>query len=79
MKRAYAVDVLVCPKCQGKMATISIITDERAARKIFEHLGLSTHAPPRGRRWRPRQQQIAVDGDATRIEGIDATAEVDWT
>jgi len=79
MKRAYAVDVLVCPRCHGKMAIINIINDERTAKKILEHLGLSTRAPPRGRRWRPGQQQIAVDGNATRFEGIDAPAEFDWT
>jgi hypothetical protein len=55
-----------------------MITDERTAKKILEHIGLSTRAPPRGRRSRPGQQQIAVDGEATRFEGIDARAEFDW-
>jgi hypothetical protein len=44
MKRAYAIDVLVCPWCRGKMSIMGIITDERTARKILGHLGLPTHA-----------------------------------
>jgi hypothetical protein len=79
MKRAYAVDVLVCPTCKGKMTIISIINDENTAKKILGHLGLSTRAPPRGRPWQPGQPQPAVDGAAARFEGIDAPAELDWT
>ena len=77
MKRAYAVDVLVCPRCQGNMAIIGIIDDERVARKILGHLGLSSRAPPRGRPWRPGQQQLALQDDAARFDGIDAPATID--
>jgi hypothetical protein len=31
MKRAYALDVLVCPKCHGSMSIIAIIDDEAVA------------------------------------------------
>ena len=53
MKRAYAVDVLVCPNCHGSMSIIGIIDDEQAAVQILDHLGLRSRAPPRGRPWRP--------------------------
>jgi hypothetical protein len=53
MQRAWAVDVLVCPRCNGSMRLIAFIEDPPTARKILEHIGLSTRAPPRGRStWR---------------------------
>ena len=47
MHRAYAVDVLVCPKCAGPMRLVALIEDERVAEKILRHLGMPTRAPPR--------------------------------
>ena len=72
MKRAYAVDVLVCPRCQGPMRLVSVIQDERVARRILEHLGLPARAPPRGRPWRAPQAQLALD-DPDLCDGVDAT------
>ena len=45
MKRAYAIDVLICPRCQGPMRLLSVIQDERVARRILEHLSLPARAP----------------------------------
>ena len=71
MKRAYAVDVLVCPRCAGPMRLLSVIQDERVARRILEHLSLPARAPPRGRPWRSRvPPQLALD-DPDRYDGID--------
>jgi hypothetical protein len=47
LKRAFAVDVLVCPKCSGPMRLVALIEDERVARKILVYLGLPARAPPR--------------------------------
>jgi hypothetical protein len=47
-----------------------MISDERTASRILEHLGLLMRAPPRGRPWRPGQLQPAVDGETIRFEGI---------
>ena len=71
MKRAYALDVLVCPRCQGPMRLVSVIQDERVAARILEHLGLPARAPPRGGPWRSGQQ-LALD-DLDRYDGVDAT------
>src|SRR5260370_41237340 len=60
MKRAYAVDVLRCPRCEGPTRLVSLIEDQRIAQKILFHLGLSTRAPPRGPPWRPGQQRLPV-------------------
>jgi hypothetical protein len=53
------------------MRWVALIEDERVARKILEHLGLPARAPPRGHPWRPGQQQLAVDDDAGRFDGVD--------
>jgi len=61
MMRAYAVDVLRCPRCAGPMRLISLIEDGRVATRILMHLGLPARAPPRGRPWRPPQRQLAFE------------------
>jgi len=61
LKRAWAIDVLVCPRCAGPMRLLALIDDERIARKILTHLGLPSRAPPRGRPWRPPQQSLPLD------------------
>jgi hypothetical protein len=48
---------------EGPMRLVSVIQDERVARRILEHLGL---APPRGRPWH-RGQQLALD-DSDRFD-----------
>ena len=45
MRRAYAIDVLVCTKCSGPMRVIAFIENERVARRILAHLGLPTATP----------------------------------
>ena len=65
MKRAYAVEGLVCGRCAGKMKLIALIDDERVAARILLHLGLPARAPPRGRPWQPPQRQIVFDLDPT--------------
>jgi hypothetical protein len=44
--RVFAVDVLQCSRCQGKMRLIACIEEPDAARKILEHLGLRAEALP---------------------------------
>ena len=61
MKRAYQLDVLVCPTCAGPMRLVALIEDERVAMRILAHLGLPARAPPRGRPWRPAQTPLALD------------------
>ena len=71
MKRAYALDVLTCPRCAGPMRLVAVIQDERVARRILEHLGLPERAPPRGRPWwAAGQGQLALH-DPDRYDGID--------
>ncbi len=77
MKRAYALDVLVCPKCAGNMSIIAMITDERVAVQILDPRGIASRAPPRGHPRRPGQQPLAFDQAAGDFDGIDPPSPID--
>ena len=40
MRRTFPFDVLVCPRCQGRMRLLAAVTDEAEAKKILAHLGV---------------------------------------
>ena len=46
LKRVFAIDVLICPRCDGPRKLIALIHDGFVVRKILEHLGLPTEPPP---------------------------------
>jgi hypothetical protein len=46
MQRVFAVDVLQCPRCGGKMKILATIHPPEATTAILESLGLSPRAPP---------------------------------
>jgi hypothetical protein len=46
MRRVFAVDVLECPKCGGKMKILATIHPPGATTAILESLALSPRAPP---------------------------------
>ena len=52
MRRAFAIDVTVCPKCDGRLRLMAVILNPRAAVAILRSLGLPhdrvTAAPTRG-------------------------------
>ena len=61
LRRVFAVDVLQCPLCDGRMKVVSFITDPLVARRILDHLGLpSTQPSPDAARAPP---DPIVDGD----------------
>jgi hypothetical protein len=49
MKRAFASDVLTCPRCGGEMRLIAVIEDPAVIEKVLTHLGLWQRGPPRQR------------------------------
>lgn len=55
MKRVFAIDVLECPDCQGKMKIIAAITDSKVIRPFLAALDLPTDVP-RVERSRPPPQ-----------------------
>jgi hypothetical protein len=46
MRRVFAMDVLECPKCGGKMTILATIHPPEATTAILESLALSPRAPP---------------------------------
>ena len=76
MKRTWGLDVLRCPSCSGPMRLVALIEDDRTAKRILDHVGISSRAPPRGRPWRPGPQQLALDDDPGRFDGVDPPAAV---
>jgi hypothetical protein len=52
LRRTYAVDVLACTHCGGRLRLLSAITEKATAEKILQHLGLAAELPavrPRSR------------------------------
>lgn len=46
LQRVFAVDVLACPRCGGRMRVLATIDDPRVVRRILTHLGLLDDAGP---------------------------------
>jgi hypothetical protein len=46
LRRVFAVDVLECPRCGGRMRLLATIHPPEATRAILECLGLPARAPP---------------------------------
>lgn len=46
MRRVFLVDVLQCPRCQGRMRLIAAIVQPELIARILTHRGLSARAPP---------------------------------
>jgi hypothetical protein len=48
MHRAFAVDVLACPQCGGRLRLIATVHDPAVIRKILAHLGMARSGPSPG-------------------------------
>jgi hypothetical protein len=46
LKKVFAIDVLACPECSGRLKMIAFIADPGTARNILEHLKLDPTGPP---------------------------------
>ena len=46
LKKVFAVDVLACPDCGGRLQIIAFIADDTVARRILLHLRLDSRGPP---------------------------------
>jgi hypothetical protein len=46
MARTFALDVLECPRCQGRMKIVTAIESPEIAGKILDSLGISCRPPP---------------------------------
>lgn len=68
LAHVFAIDVLTCPKCQGKLRLIALIKEAQALAKICEHLGWPTAAPA--------CQPVGLAPQLT-FDELDATADLD--
>ena len=59
MARIFALDVLKCPRCGGRMRILAAIEDPPVARKILDSLGLPSRPPPVAPARRNRHLEIA--------------------
>jgi Putative transposase len=48
MHRAFAIDVLACPHCGGRLRLIGTLHDPAVIRKILAHLGIAPSGPSPG-------------------------------
>jgi hypothetical protein len=46
LRRVFAIDLRVCPKCAGPMTVIAYLTQAAVVEKILTHLGLPASSPP---------------------------------
>jgi hypothetical protein len=58
----FAIDVLTCPRCQGRLELIAFIAEPTIARRILDHLGLASQAPPIARARSPDEPPDAGSG-----------------
>ncbi len=47
--KVFAIDVLECPACAGRLEVIAFIAEAAVARRILDHLGMDSQAPPLAR------------------------------
>ncbi len=47
MMRTFAVDVLCCPRCQGRLRLVALMTEPKEIRRYLSALGEPTEAPAR--------------------------------
>jgi hypothetical protein len=49
LQKVFAIDVLACPECSGRMQLIAFIAEARVAKRILDHLGEDSRGPPLAR------------------------------
>jgi hypothetical protein len=53
LKKVFALDVLACPACGGRLQVIAFIAQALVAKRILDHLGLGASGPPLSRALAP--------------------------
>ncbi len=46
LRRSLDVDALQCPKCDGRLRVLAVITEREPVQRILSHLGMPTGPPP---------------------------------
>ncbi len=74
LKRTFAVDVLVCPKCQGRMRMLALVKEPKSIARYLTGIGEPTEVPPRSPdrgppRWKSRVLLRLALGEEESDEG----------
>jgi hypothetical protein len=59
LKRVFLVDALACPKCDGRMKILAVITNPDSVRAILDNLGIPSEAPRCHRARSPPQTEFS--------------------
>ena len=70
-KRSFLVDALSCPKCNGRMKILAVITKPEAIRKILDHLGIPSEPPRRTAARPPPQAELSGTADLAEVDYAD--------
>ena len=46
MRRVFAIEVLVCPRCAGPRRIVGAVTEPQAVRRLLGALGRAARLPP---------------------------------
>jgi hypothetical protein len=68
LKRTFDVDVLACPRCEGRMRLLAVVTDAKSLGRYLRALGEPTEGPTRTPargppHWKSRVLRRAATGD----------------
>jgi len=63
LRRVFQIDILQCPRCQGRLTVLAAINDPSVAQKILRHLGLPTDGPRCAPARAPPELELDLDGD----------------
>jgi hypothetical protein len=62
LRRTFAIDVLTCPECGGRLRLLATIDDPGVIEKILRHLGLPVEPPAPERARAPASLSAALPG-----------------
>jgi hypothetical protein len=74
-RKVFAIDVITCPRCQGRLEVIAFIAEPTIARRILDHLGLASQAPPVARARSPDEPRTLAPARTTRPATPSTTSE----
>ena len=59
LARVWAIDVLECPRCQGRMQRVAWVMRPDAIKRILASVGMPADSPePAPSRWRPQAEMF---------------------
>lgn len=75
LKRSFAIDIMQCASCKGRLKVIATIKDQNVIRQILGHLGLPTEIPIRA----PARAPPQTDLDSVNQDDLSQfPPEADW-